>query len=250
MTVNTRVIKLLLAKCDRTYIQLDSGLRLQVIPNLEALPYCAKHQSAAFVASQQILVVWEDDPKKLLDRVNFIQDTLMRMIWENGGAMGLDEKKEPHISVAPAEGGEIEIEEELEEKPRRPVLIQATLTACTIALVMFALGSGWRHIAVELVVDQNWVRIVFISCMLPQAWLSLVGHNPKLRFQTSADNCSSSSKPLLETLLNSLVPSGKWDRILSTTQARHPAAFPAIIQGAFRTSQFRCLSTKRVCMPS
>jgi hypothetical protein len=183
MTVNTRVIKLLLAKCDRTYIQLDSGLRLQVIPNLEALPYCAKHQSAAFVASQRILVVWEDDPKKLLDRVNYIQDTLMRMIWENGGAMGLDEKKEPHISVAPAEGGEIEIEEELEEKPRRPVLIQATLTACTIALVMFALGSGWRHITVELMVDKNWVRIVFISCMLPQVWLSLVSHNPCFGFR-------------------------------------------------------------------
>jgi hypothetical protein len=177
MTVNTRVIKLLLSKCDRTYIQLDSGMRLQVIPNLEALPYCAKHQSAAFIASQQILIVWEDDPKKLLDRVNHIQDTLMKMIWENCGAMGLDEKNESYISAAPAAGEESGGEEEVEEKPRRPVLIQATVTACTIVLVMFALGSGWRHIVIELVVDKNWVRMVFISCMLPQVWLSLVSHN-------------------------------------------------------------------------
>ena len=67
MTVNTRVIKILLhlpTIC--TYVEIQPGLRLQVLPDMSYLPRCQKHQFAAFIADRGILVVWEDEPKKLL----------------------------------------------------------------------------------------------------------------------------------------------------------------------------------------
>ena len=71
MTVNTRVIKLILATNDLPYVELTPGLRLQVIPSMSDLSICQKHQSAAFVAKEQLLIVWEDDPKRLLERAKY-----------------------------------------------------------------------------------------------------------------------------------------------------------------------------------
>ena len=173
MTVNTRVIKLLLTRTDLSYVQITPGLRLQVIPDIEALPFCQKHQSAAFVASKQLLIVWEDDPKKLLERASYIQDTLMKMIWGTALAEGPEgEKKGAIIDIEALDA--IEEAPGVPEKSRRIVLTQAVLSAATLILVIAAMGSGWRQIAIEIVVDRNWVRIAFAACIVPQIWLSLV----------------------------------------------------------------------------
>lgn len=174
MTVNTRVIKLILARTDLPYVELTAGLRLQVIPSITDLPHCQKHQSAAFVASQQMLVVWEDDPKRLLERANYIQETLMKMIWGNQYAYPEEnEKKDPFVGISAAEEGDIDVKEE--EKPRRIVLIQALLTAATLILIIASIGGGWRNVAIELIVDTNYIRLAFVLCVLPQIWLGLVG---------------------------------------------------------------------------
>jgi hypothetical protein len=184
MTVNTRVIKLILARTDLPYVELTAGLRLQVIPNIKDLPHCQKHQSAAFIATQQMLVVWEDDPKRLLERASYIQETLMKMIW------GVTD-------VAPMDQDDLET---ADEKPRRTVLIQAWLTAATLVLAISALGGGWRNIAIEIVVDRNYVRLAFLACLLPQVWLSLVRTLRPMLFiifhpSLYVNRHSSSSKP-------------------------------------------------------
>lgn len=174
MTVNTRVIKLLLARNDQNYVQIHEGLRLQVIPDIEALPYCQKHQSAAFVASQQYLIVWEDDPKKLLERAQYIQDTLMKMIWGKASAYPEEgEKKDGGVNVYEWEQDLEEGEEKTDQK-RPIVLIQPVLTACTIIICFAAIGSGWRNIAIEIVTDKGWLRLAFAACVIPQFWLGLV----------------------------------------------------------------------------
>ena len=174
MTVNTRVIKLLLTRTELSYVQITPGLRLQVIPDIEALPFCQKHQSAAFVASKQLLIVWEDDPKKLLERASYIQDTLMKMIWGTALAEGPEGEKKGAIIDIEALDAIDEGAPGVPEKRRRIVLTQAVLSAVTLILVIAAMGSGWRQIAIELVVDRNWVRIAFAACIIPQIWLSLV----------------------------------------------------------------------------
>ena len=61
MTINSRVVKTLLAcSPDAPDIPLKNGLRVQVLPNMDVLSYARKAQSAAFVASEGLLVVWDD----------------------------------------------------------------------------------------------------------------------------------------------------------------------------------------------
>ena len=67
MTVNTRVIKLFLHSNDKAYVPLKGGLRLQVLPDISYLPRCQKHQFAAFIADRGLLIVWDDEPRHLLD---------------------------------------------------------------------------------------------------------------------------------------------------------------------------------------
>ncbi|PSN72380.1 hypothetical protein BS50DRAFT_597684 [Corynespora cassiicola Philippines] len=171
MTVNTRVIKILLSRTDMPWVQINDGLRLQVIPDMEDLADAQKNQMAAFVASQQILVVWEDDPKRLLERAQYLQDMLIKMIWGDEGAYPAEDEKKSQFQVLEFET--LEDGEEVAEQPRRLVLIQAVLTAATLVLVLAAIGGGWRNVVVELVVDKDWIRVAFVACILPQIWLAL-----------------------------------------------------------------------------
>jgi cellulose synthase/poly-beta-1,6-N-acetylglucosamine synthase-like glycosyltransferase len=185
MTVNTRVIKLMLARRQHDYVKIEEGRRLQVIPSLSALPYCQKHQSAAFIADAQILVVWEDDPQELLNRAQHIQDTMMRLIWgqdqmpfqnENEN---MSEKKKAKKNEEKQDVKVMEWETMLEDgvpevQPKRPIiLLQPAATALTLALVITALGAGFRNVAKQIAYDQNYLRIAFVACVLPQAWLAL-----------------------------------------------------------------------------
>ncbi|CAI6342568.1 unnamed protein product [Periconia digitata] len=172
MTVNTRVIKLLLARNEQPWVQINKGLRLQIIPDITSLPYCQKYQSAAFVASSQLLLVWEDDPKSLLDRAQYIQDNLMKMIW------GKDQANLEGDGIQETKLENEEWREVLEDGPQTPeerplILVQAFSAALTVALVLAALGSGWRQIAIEIAIDRNFYRLLLLLSTVPQIWLAL-----------------------------------------------------------------------------
>jgi hypothetical protein len=172
MTVNTRVIKILLHTNDMPYVEIETGLRVQVLPDMSYLPRCQKHQFAAFIADKGLLVVWEDQPKKLLQRAEVLQQKLMKMVWGNKSAYPEEnEEKVPEVEA-------LEVNEDPEnqqpQKPRRIVLIQSFLTAITLMLTITALGSGWREIAVQTFVDRNYIRAAFILVAIPQIWLALV----------------------------------------------------------------------------
>lgn len=85
MTVNTRVISILLANNDGVSIPIRDDLRIQVLPDISYLSRCAKHQFAAFIADRGILVVWDDKPENLVRRVDIIEKGLMAMIWSFDG---------------------------------------------------------------------------------------------------------------------------------------------------------------------
>lgn len=64
MTINSRVVKTFLAwSPDALDVPLKNGLRVQVLPNMEELPRARKAQSAAFIASEGLLIVWDDGMK-------------------------------------------------------------------------------------------------------------------------------------------------------------------------------------------
>jgi hypothetical protein len=173
MTVNTRVIRILLHANTMPFVEIQKGLRIQVLPDISYLPRCQKHQFAAFIADSGILVVWDDEPKKILARIEKLEVALMKMIWGNESAYPEEmpaEKKEAYVEANELTGDA----EAQEEKPRKLVLIQPVLTAFTLCLTVVAMGTGYRAIAIEIALDKNYLRILFVLAFIPQVWLSLV----------------------------------------------------------------------------
>ena len=189
------MVKLFLRNNDMSYIPLDNGLRIQVLPDFSYLPECQKHHFAAFIQNPSILVVWDDDPNHLLPHAQSIEDQLMNMVWNHDGED--NEKASTAVSSKAASrapsiyGKEVgrsqdsNSEESLAEPPRKIVLVQPLLTAVTLALIFAAIGSGWRQIAVELMVDSGWIRLAFVVVVPLQIWLALVRPFPNVLDVTS-----------------------------------------------------------------
>jgi hypothetical protein len=175
MTVHSRVIKTFLAwSPDATDVPLMNGLRVQILPTICDLPRARKHQFAAFLASDALLIVWDDDPSHLMERAEAIESELMELVWQAGpqetGEVA-DEKNVPRIT-------DFEVEKELggiipDQRPTN--LINTTLVASTLVIIMTLLGLGFRSIAVEVAVDKGYIRLAFLALTPVQVFFTLVG---------------------------------------------------------------------------
>src|SRR3954453_7675395 len=135
MTVNSRVIKTFLQwSPDAVDVPLMNGLRVQILPTIDDIPRARKHQFAAFVASEGLLVVWDDDALHLIQRAKAIESELMELVWKAGIEEEGDEK-------GPG-AEELEVDEESGElRPeKRPVhLLNTYLVSITLVLVTVSL---------------------------------------------------------------------------------------------------------------
>ncbi|KAJ9611401.1 hypothetical protein H2200_004585 [Cladophialophora chaetospira] len=206
MTVNTGVVKLFLQDESLTHMPLDSGLRLQILPNVSALPDCQKHQFAAFVRTNNLLIVWDDDPNHILKRVQSIEDQLISMVWKE--EFDDNESAPPALSAVPStlnlnpNGDETLSQSPEALPPRRIVLIQPILTAITLFLIIAAFGTGFRGVAIELKIDRNWVSLAFIAVVPFQCWLGL------FFMQTLASCCAQIIGPISQMNANTKFYSG------------------------------------------
>lgn len=171
MTVNSRVIKTFLQMSpDAVDVPLMNGLRVQILPTLEDLPRARKHQFAAFVASEGLLVVWDDDALHLVQRAKAIESELMELVWNsNAEDEDVDEKRPPRVDVA-------EIDEESGQvKPEvRPVHLQNTiLVSITLVIVIAMLGAAWRQLTVEVTVDGDYTRLGLVALFPIQIFFTL-----------------------------------------------------------------------------
>lgn len=170
MTVNSRVIKTFLQwSPDAVDVPLMNGLRVQILPTLDDLPRARKHQFAAFVASEGLLVVWDDDALHLVQRAKAIESELMELVWKAGTEDEEDEKGGQTVTEA-------EIDEESGEvKPeKRPVHLQnAVLVALTLILVTVSLGAAGRQLAIEVSVDGSYIRLALLALFPVQIFFTL-----------------------------------------------------------------------------
>lgn len=178
MTVNTRVIKIFLSRHNADYVPLAHDLRLQVLPSVVYLPRCQKHQLGAFIQDQHMLVVWDDQPKNLLNRGAQIGESLMQIIWRNGDSYeSVDEKAKvsTNISTVDLRDGISagDLEEALANEKRPTLLINPILVGLTLTLLVAALGSGWRNLAQEVAVDGNYIRLALLVVTPCQVFVSL-----------------------------------------------------------------------------
>ncbi|XMA09031.1 hypothetical protein WAI453_001822 [Rhynchosporium graminicola] len=170
MTVNSRVIKTFLQwSPDAVDVPLLNGLRIQILPTIEDLPRARKHQFAAFVASEALLIVWDDDALHLVDRAKLIESELMELVWKNGPSDDDGEKRGPNLAVH-------EIDEESGEiiPEKRALHLQNTvLVALTLILVITFLGAGARQLAIEVEVDGGYTRLTLLALTPVQVFFTL-----------------------------------------------------------------------------
>ncbi|EHL00808.1 putative Glucans biosynthesis glucosyltransferase H [Glarea lozoyensis 74030] len=170
MTVNSRVIKTFLQwSPDAVDVPLLNGLRIQILPTIDDLPRARKHQFAAFVASEALLVVWDDEALHLVQRAKAIESELMELVWKTGDAD--DEEKKDGQNV-----GVYEVDEETGEyiPEKRGLHLQNTvLVALTLILIMVSLGAGARQLAIEVAVDGSYTRLALLLLTPVQIFFTL-----------------------------------------------------------------------------
>lgn len=181
MTVNSRVIRSFLTwSPDATDIPLMNGLRVQILPTLDDLPRARKNQYAAFIASDALLIVWDDDPSHVMARAEAIESELMELVWQTGThkeAEGAgDEKMTPRVTEfeVDSESGQIIPEQ------RSTNLINTVLVSFTLLIILTLLGLGFRSVAVEIAVDHGYLRLAFLVLTPVQVFFTLVHHSIRL----------------------------------------------------------------------
>ncbi|KAL2162602.1 hypothetical protein VTH06DRAFT_6438 [Thermothelomyces fergusii] len=190
MTVNTPVVRALLdsiiSKTELDYVPLPDGLRVQVLRTMTDLPRGQLHHFAAFVEDVRLLVVWDDEPERLLDRAQHLEAKFIEIIWGSGGGGGgiegaLDEdaaagggiKGEDGAGAAVRDLDPGQLEEALAEE-KRPVRLESScMVALTLILWIVCPALGWRWLAYQSAVDGTYLRFALLAACPVQMFVSM-----------------------------------------------------------------------------
>lgn len=180
MTITSQVIgTYMLANRDAVDVPLSNGLRVQVLPSIEDLPRARKHQFAAFVAAEGLLVVWDDDPNHMLTRGKEIEEALMDLLWDRKPQGGQDgEPDEKKVAVPQVTEYEVDEEGQVITQRRSINLQNSVLVGFTIVLVALMIGAGIRSVATEIAVDKGYLRAAFLLLIPIQIFFTLVSKPP------------------------------------------------------------------------
>jgi hypothetical protein len=176
MTVNSRVIKTFLQwSPDAVDVPLANGLRIQILPTIDDLPRARKHQFAAFVAFEALLIVWDDDALHLVQRAKAIESELMQLVWKVGGSEegGSSDGNEKRAGPQVAENEIDEESGELRPESRAVHLQNSFLVSVTLVLVTVSLGAAFRQLAIEVSVDGNYLRLALVALFPVQIFFTL-----------------------------------------------------------------------------
>ncbi|WWC59194.1 uncharacterized protein I303_101743 [Kwoniella dejecticola CBS 10117] len=61
---------------------IDENTRIQILDSIELLARARKHQYAAFVRSEQVLVVWADAVENVIPAAEALEESLIQFIWQ------------------------------------------------------------------------------------------------------------------------------------------------------------------------
>lgn len=178
MTVASKMIKIFLEWAPEAHdVPLRNGLRVQVLPNLEDLRRARIHQCAAFIANEKLLVVWDDEPKNLLDRAQSIEDDLMELVWQQSPEESGEKKGPTATAQAMSDesgSGSYDTETGLPELGARPIKIFNTVyVSGTLFLVLVFIGLGMRALVSEALVDRSYLRFLLLLLIPIQVFFSL-----------------------------------------------------------------------------
>lgn len=145
---------------------IDSNTRIQIVDDVEHLARARKHQYAAFVRSEEVLVVWADHVEMVIPAAEALEEALINFIWRGeeankkiNQAMVFDEEeeKEKEKAALQLEDGTELKEEDMDPEDvamrkmkrhwrERPVMLWAPLSdGFAIILVIVLIGFGLRE---------------------------------------------------------------------------------------------------------
>ncbi|KAI9892012.1 MAG: hypothetical protein M1814_002207 [Vezdaea aestivalis] len=173
MTVNTQIVKIFMSQASAfETIPLTKELSIQVLDRIEDLAgsQCNTHQFAAFIRDVSILVVWEDDPTRLIDRAAKLEEKLLSMVWDTDHSGAAKEKEGANVTISE----EVDYDAELATETERPTRLQdPIMVAFTLALLIAALATGYRNLVKQVAVDKNYIRLLLILYTPINAFLCL-----------------------------------------------------------------------------
>lgn len=174
MTVSSGVIEPFLSwNLDAVDVPLLNGLRIQIIPTFEDLYQARRHQYAAFIASEALLVVWDDEPTHLLARAKTIEAELLKFVWKTAN----DASGEKGASDTSSSQFELDEETGLMGNKDRPILLyNCFLVGCSLCLLTVLMGLGYVNIADELVELQRWSSLAFLVMTPVNIFMTLVSY--------------------------------------------------------------------------
>jgi hypothetical protein len=183
MTINTHVVQIFVASQPGNFASLHGGLAVQILPDISHLSRALKHQFAAFIRDKRMLVVWDDDPEKIIEHTVRLESLLMATIWNNG-ANYADEEKNLTLQNVDVVTEKMTALERLEngnggDEPRRSQLLSPFIVACTLILIVGSLGLGYRKLAMEVSLTGNYTRLALIVVFPFLFFLGLV--SPSLK---------------------------------------------------------------------
>lgn len=141
---------------------IDSNTRIQIVDDIEHLARARKHQYAAFVRSEEVLVVWADHVEMVIPAAEALEEALINFIWRgeeankkiNQSMLIEEEEEKEKAKVWLQEDGTELKEEDLDPEDvalrkmkrhwrERPVMLWAPLSdGLAIMLVIVLIGFG------------------------------------------------------------------------------------------------------------
>jgi hypothetical protein len=187
MTIYSPVIRSFLESFPNSpELPLLNGLAVQVVKTIQDLATARTHQFAAVVATEALLIVWDDDAVNMLSRAKTIEWELMQLLWNanpfdshRGSKLGsrFGSKIDLALSEKEVHSDESEVDEEAESiKPRPTIFINTVLVSISMCLIIATLGLGLRQLVIELQIESGaptkgspYTRFAFLA-LTPIWW--------------------------------------------------------------------------------
>lgn len=115
-----------------------------------------------------VLVVWDDDPNTITKRVEGLQADILALIW---GTPGEEEGKE-ETKETTNEGTDLEEGDVPEARIMR--VERSAMIGISLALALTCLGLGWRWLALEVMLDGYYLRLLLVIACPVQLFVSMV----------------------------------------------------------------------------
>jgi hypothetical protein len=144
-----------------TELIIDSNTRIQIIDDIEHLARARKHQYAAFVRSEEVLVVWADHVEMVIPAAEALEEALIEFVWrgeeankKNNQAMIVQEEELKEEDMDPEDVTMRKMKRHWRE---RPVMLWAPLSdGFAIVLVIVLIGLGLRKSVIWMTANSRY----------------------------------------------------------------------------------------------